>query len=60
MQDLSAASATESAAAAEAAELQTTGAATLDQTARQLAGLAERMRAAATRFTVSQPSGGPR
>ncbi len=53
MQDLSSASATESAAAAQSAELQTAGAETLNQTARQLADLAERMRAAVARFTVA-------
>ncbi len=52
MQDLSSASSAESAAAAQAAELQTAGAETLNQTARQLADLAERMRAAVARFTV--------
>jgi methyl-accepting chemotaxis protein len=55
MQDLSASSATEAVAAAEAAELQTAGASTLDATARQLAGLAERVRSAVARFTVSTP-----
>jgi methyl-accepting chemotaxis protein len=57
MQELSGASAAESVAAADAAELQVAGAAALDETARQLAGLADRMRAAATRFTVAPRSG---
>ncbi len=58
MQELSTSSTAEAAAAAEAATLQTAGAATLDATARQLAGLAERMRGAVARFTVSLPPGG--
>lgn len=58
MQELSSASAAESAAAAESADLQTAGAETLNQTARQLADLAERMRAAVARFTVAAPRGG--
>jgi methyl-accepting chemotaxis protein len=58
MQELSAVSAAESAAAAQSAALQTAGAETLNQTARQLADLAERMRAAVARFTVAAPRGG--
>ena len=57
-QELSAASAAEAAAAAQAADLQTAGAETLNQTARQLAELAERMRAAVARFTVAASRGG--
>ncbi len=57
MQGLSATSAASAAAAAEAAALQTAGAATLDTTAQQLAGLAERMRAAVARFTVASSPG---
>jgi len=52
MQDLSTASATESAAAAQVASLQTSGAEALAAAARQLAELAERMRAAVSRFSV--------
>ena len=58
MQGLSASSAAEAAAAAEAATMQAAGAATLDATARQLAGLAERMRAAVARFTAAAPPEG--
>jgi methyl-accepting chemotaxis protein len=57
VQELSATSATEAAAAADAAALQAAGAATLDSTAQQLAGLAERMRAAVARFTVPSSPG---
>ena len=59
MQALSSASAAESAEAAQGADLQIAGAETLNQTARQLAGLAERMRAAVARFTVTAPRGRP-
>lgn len=52
MQDLSTASATESAAAAQVASLQTSGAEALAAAARQLAELAERMRVAVSRFSV--------
>jgi len=58
MQEISSASAAESAAAAQSADLQTAGAETLNQTARQLADLAERMRTAVARFTVAAPRGG--
>jgi methyl-accepting chemotaxis protein len=52
MQDISAESSTESSAAAQAAAAQTAGADTLSATARDLAALAERMRAAVARFTA--------
>jgi len=57
MRDLSAASAAESVAAAQAADAQTTGAETLTATARELAQLAERMRSAISRFTVNARPG---
>jgi methyl-accepting chemotaxis protein len=56
MRSLSTASASEAAAAAQAAGLQAAGAETLTATARQLAEVAERMRASVARFSVNAVS----
>ena len=56
MRDLSTTSASEAAAAAQAAGLQAVGAETLTATARQLAEVAERMRASVARFSVGAGS----
>jgi methyl-accepting chemotaxis protein len=58
IQELATSLAGEAVAAAKAAQLHTAGAVTLDQTARQLAQSAERMRAAVARFTVVVPPAG--
>lgn len=62
MRGLSTTSAAEAAAAAQAAGLQAAGAETLTATARQLAEVAERMRASVARFSVGHPdrTGGSR